>query len=199
MSTAEALITSLKSVTAEELRRELQERRETRDAFLAEADREMEMIERLIDVVEPRPSRNLCRESPSVARREEPPEIMLPASEASTRVVEVTRQEFVQSNPATVLGTLSQAMAKPAKRMPKVPITAQPRLVTEREVSLCLEVSGRSAPGTLAHQLKCTREAVTDILENNPQFATDEQGFWDLRARIEDRKEKALRPIEQVH
>lgn len=67
------------------------------------------------------------------------------------------------------------------------------------QIAIFLEASGPSACGVIARQLGADRETVDDVLSMDGQFALDERGFWDIKAKIEARKELAMRPINQVH
>ena len=186
MTTAE-LIIRLKGVTASELRGELAVCEQARADYLRETDREIALIRGLIEVVDPRSNDKCC-----------------------TQAIEVTREEFIESNPASVLGTLSDAICHKQQAVPDVaPVKAQ-RPATKRiarkasppsasAVQIYLEVMGRTASGPIAKQFQCNREEVDDILESDQRFQQDSRGFWDLKARVEARKELELRPIEQVH
>lgn len=197
MSTAE-LLSELQRVTPDELRAELAKKAQARDETLAQYDREMELIERLIDVVEPRPSRNSCSESPAGGTR-----TGLKGPQGTygdtTGTVEVTRQEFLQSDPANVLGTLSEAIQPTSKPRRKKIETLLAKVVTAKDIRTYLDVSGPTAAGAIAHQFNCTREAITDILETDAQFVNDGRGFWDLTSRVNERREKELQPINQVY
>lgn len=196
MSAAE-LISELQKITPDELRAELAVKAQARDEILAQYDQEMELIERLIGVVE-RPQRKL-------PATDEPPLPQLAVEQTSTDPGPLPPPRSALPRESTDAGTSSPQTEKP-QAAPEQPTAAPPasapsvrraprRTKPERtatslsvKISTYLDVMGRCACGAIARQLGLDRDVIEDVLETDPQFKQDGQGYWDLKSKVEARE-----------
>lgn len=262
MSTAE-LLTELQRVSPDELRKALSEKAKARNEILAQYDREMELIERLLDVIDP-PARMAkgwtATHEPSTVIETQPisfgptsgltgqewddvNESEVQAAEAAfptlgdcvaavdTSVPESSFKEIPVSQSAKDAGivfvressipppTPDHGVIVPQQEPPRVkrPYNKRPRhpeptlqIVPPRvksiptptafpvQIATYLEAMGRQSCGLIAKHLHLDRDATESLLENDPTFIQTEGGFWDLRSRVEAKRERDLMPINQV-
>lgn len=196
MSAAQ-LISELQKITPDELRAELAVKAQARDEILAQYDQEMELIERLIGVVE-RPQRK--RPAP-----DEPPLPQLAVEQTSTdpgplppprSALPLESPDAGTSSPPTEttqaapeLPTAAAAASSPSVR--RAPRRTKPERTAASlaiQIATYLDVMGRCACGAIGRQLGLDRDVIEDVLETDPQFQQDGEGYWDLKSKVEARE-----------
>lgn len=199
MSTAE-LIEQLQKVNPSDLRAELSAKREARDEMLARYEQEMELIERLIDVVD-HPRREsitltqLAKEvgvdASELPGMPEPGDMMAILGYVAPESVAIPTAITKYATPQRVVPDPKpkrlngQALQKKTAELTVTPYPQQ--------IATYLEAMGRMASGAIARHLKLDRGVAEEMLEKSPQFAQDKDGFWDLKARVEERENPGAR------